>query len=190
MSDDENRDEMYREWLREETDRRMKAFYDRRPAVFDAKGELDPRVHTWLESLVQRKATSLLIVGPSGPGKSWILWKAQETLLYNGWRGRFEIVTAFELHQAISPPVDYAQLDVYAKADVLAIDDVGSLRLSDWTAEMLYGVIDQRWSNRRPTMIASNVYDLKGLLGDRIASRLADGAKTIEIDGPDRRRSA
>lgn len=166
---------------------RVNRFLARRPPAFAVPGWLNTDVHAWLEAMVRGEVFSLLLGGPTGTGKSWSCWKSVETLIRNGWRGRWEIIPAFEFHRIIAPPVDTDRLDRIARCEFLALDDVGAMRIGDWAAECLHGVIDHRWSNRLPTVIATNNPDLPELLGDRIASRLSDGLTAVILDGPDRR---
>lgn len=178
------------EWERERRERRLEAFRARRPAAFAAPGALDVRVHQWLEAVARGEARTLVLAGPTGTGKSWTLWRAAETLLYNAWPGRVEVISAYDLMRLVAPPTDEPALDRLADVELLGLDDIGATRLSEWTSEHLAGLIDRRWANRRPTMIAANVPDLRAMLGDRIASRISDGQVPIVLNGPDRRRFA
>lgn len=183
-----NADE-YEEFIRDQTEMRLDLFRERRPPEFAARGWLNTDVHAWLEGMVRGENRTLLIGGPTGTGKSWSLWKAVETLLVNGWRGRWEIVNADTFHEVITPPVDELRLDRIRRCEFLALDDIGAVRISDWAAEKLYSVIDYRWSHKLPVVLSSNVSDLDALLGPRIASRLSHGMSTVILDGPDRRVS-
>lgn len=177
------------EFVRDQTAMRLELFYARRPPVFAARGWLNTDVHAWLEGMVRGENRTLLIGGKTGTGKSWSLWKSVETLLANGWRGRWEILNATEFHTLIAPPVDEVRLDRVRRCEFLALDDIGAWRISDWTAEHLYGVIDYRWSQRLPVVITSNVADIDELLGARLTSRLSDGLASVILDGDDRRVS-
>lgn len=177
----------YEEFVRDQTDMRLDLFRDRRPAVFASPGRLHRDVHTWLEGMVWGENRTLYIGGPTGTGKSWSLWKSVETLLVNGWRGRWEIVTATDFADVIKPPVAEERLDRIRECEFLALDDVGAWRVSDWTAENLYSVIDYRWAHMLPVVVTSNAADLAELLGARIASRLSDNLTSVVLSGPDRR---
>lgn len=179
----------YELWQAEERERRLAQFRAKRPAVFAAKGTLAPQVHAWLEALVAGKARTLLLGGRTGAGKTWTCWKSVETLLHNGWRGGWEIISAYDLARLVAPPVETDRLDHLARVDLLAVDDLGSIELTSWRSSHLLGLIDYRWSHQLPTLVASNVQDLGEVVGDRIASRLSDGAVSIALDGPDRRRA-
>lgn len=181
-------EDAYREWRDEERQRLLSAFADARPPVFAAPGQLDPRVHAWLERFVRGQARTLIIGGRTGAGKTWSCWKAVETLLWNGWRGTWRIVSAYELLRVTMPPVDGPTLDRLARADLLVIDDLGSMRVTDWASSHIHGLVDYRWSHQLPMIITTNVPDIGALVGDRIASRLADGMESIALTGPDLRR--
>jgi DNA replication protein DnaC len=132
------------EFVRDQTEMRLALFRERRPAAFAARGWLDQQVHGWLEGMVRGENRTLLIGGDTGRGKSWSLWKSVETLLANGWRGRWEIVTATEFRDVIGPPGDEVRLERIRRSEFLALDDVGAWRINPWAAEHLYGLIDYR----------------------------------------------
>jgi DNA replication protein DnaC len=178
----------YELWRAEERERRLRLFHAKRPAAFAAKGQLDARVHRWLESLVAGNARTLLLGGPTGTGKTWSAWKAIETLLANDWRGGWAIISAYELSRVIAPPVDEDRLDHLARTDLLVIDDLGSVAVTDWAAAHLLGLVDHRWARHLPTLVTTNTQRLGEVVGERVASRLGDGAVSIALDGPDRRR--
>jgi DNA replication protein DnaC len=175
------------EFARDQTEMRLKLFHDRRPPVFAARGWLDTNLHAWLEGMVRGENRTLLVGGLTGVGKSWSLWKSVETLLSNGWRGRWEIINATEFRDIIAPPVDELRLLRLRECEFLALDDVGAWRISDWAAEQIYGIVDYRWSHELPVVISSNESDIAGLLGTRVTSRLSDGMAEVYLDGPDRR---
>jgi len=179
----------YEEFLREDQQARLARFYDRRPAAFAKRGWLNREVHAWLEGMVRGEKRNLALEGPTGTGKSWSLWKCVETLLHNGWRGRWEIVTATDFAEVIRPPVDDMRLRRIRECEFLALDDLGSWRLKEWGAEHLYAIVDHRWAHELPVVVTSNYPDMVKALGDRIGSRLGDGFTRVELGGPDRRAS-
>jgi DNA replication protein DnaC len=183
--------ELQAEYARE----RLERFLSRRPVKFAAAGELDPRLMQWAQELFAGRAGNLVIAGGVGTGKSWSAWRIGEELLAHGWRGRYEIVSAYQLKMLATPPVDAESLDRLAKTDLLALDDIGAVRVSDWDADHLYALIDERWASERPTIVITNITSpppgqtlLQLLLGERVASRLADGVTTVVLSGQDRRR--
>jgi DNA replication protein DnaC len=179
----------YEQFLREDQQARLARFYKRRPPAFAKRGWLTRDVHQWLEGMVRGENRTLALEGPTGTGKSWSLWKCVETLLVNGWRGRWEIVTATDFAEVIRPPVDDERLRRIRECEFLALDDLGSWRIKEWGAEHLYAIVDHRSEQELPVVVASNIPDMVGKLGDRIGSRLAEGLTQVKLGGPDRRAS-
>lgn len=159
-----------------------------RPRVFDRPGQLHPTITAWCEQVRTNTAGPLFLVGGTGSGKTWSLWQAAVTLAESGWRHRFAVVDAYELRQAVAPPVDDALIDRWKSAGVLAIDDLGAQRVTDWNLDKLHEVVDHRWKNALPTAVTTNVVDLRAVVGDRIASRLAGGATVVQFTDTDHRR--
>jgi hypothetical protein len=64
------------------------------------------------------------------------------------------------------------------------------MRVSDWDSDHTGALLDVHWEQQKPTALTSNKLDLRAILGDRAASRLADHAVIVQMTGPDRRRGA
>lgn len=189
MTTDNDGDEIRREWHDRLAEDRMAAFLKRRPAAFAKPGTLDPRIRTWMAAATRGEARTLHLIGGTGVGKTWSLWKAEETLIEARWPGRFRQVSAYDMARLLAPPLDEPELADLMAVDLLALDDAGAVRTTDWAGDHLYGLIDQRWANGRPLIISTNVDDLASLFGKRAASRLEDGRKRIVLKGDDRRRA-
>lgn len=174
--------------LAEQAEHRIRMFLDKRPPKFAAEGELHPRVLDWCREVYRGTAGALILIGNVGTGKTWATWKAGETLTRNGWRGRYEVVDAYDVKDAMRDR-DKEAVDTWRAADVLAIDDIGAIGMGDWDSDNLHKLVDTRWKNNRPTVITTNSQDLKPLLGERVASRLVDDATVVALSGSDRRRS-
>lgn len=176
------------EWQQERIRHRLALLHKQRPPVFAAPGELHPDIAAWCDRFAAGKRGSLVLVGPVGTGKTWSIWRAVEYLITaHQWRGRFEMCTAYQFRRTIAPPLDESQLDVWARADLLALDDLGSQRISEWDSGFLSGLIDERWSQGRPFIVTSNDGQLAPLLGERAASRTRDLVTIVHLTGADRR---
>lgn len=192
-ADAQARAELQADYARE----RLERFQARRPPRLAAPGALDPRLLGWAREVFGGSAGNLVITGSTGTGKTWSAWRIAEELLRRGWRGRAEIASAYQLKQLATPPADTGGLTRLACADLLALDDVGAVRVSDWDADHLYALVDERWAHQRPTIVIANATALTepgksllaSLLGDRVASRIADGVTVVVLAGADRRRS-
>ena len=71
------------------------------------------------------------------------------------------------------------------------LDDLGTCKDSEWQKEILFDLIDTRWSSRKPTIITSNlsISELEERYEERLVSRLKDVRNLcIQIHGHDRRQ--
>lgn len=79
-------------------------------------------------------------------------------------------------------------LEKYDK-EMFVLDDLGAERISEWSRETCYALLDRRYRHVRQTIITSNL-DLNGIaktFDDRIASRIVEMAQVIELEGKDYR---
>jgi DNA replication protein DnaC len=171
---------------------RLDAFLGRRPAAFADPGELRDDIRVWMDGYLSGRHGSLILTGEIGTTKTWHLWKLNETLIRRGWRGQFRIATTYDVKLATDRPVDHERLTRWREADLFAIDDLGARAVNDWTADAISELIDSRWQNRRPTLIATNLTgrEIREVLGDRASSRLGDGATVAQFTGADRRKGS
>jgi len=171
---------------------RLDAFLGRRPAAFADPGELRDDIRVWMDGYLSGRHGSLILTGEIGTTKTWHLWKLNETLIRSGWGGQFRIATTYDVKVATDRPVDHEQLTRWREADLYAIDDLGARAVNDWTADAISELIDSRWQNRRPTLIATNLTgrEIREVLGDRASSRLGDGATVAQFTGADRRKGS
>ncbi len=72
---------------------------------------------------------------------------------------------------------------------LLVIDDFGAEKTTDWVLETYFEIIDYRYSNLFPTIIATNLTDkeIKEKLSERIMSRIYEVNKGIKLVGKDYR---
>lgn len=135
---------------------------------------------------------SVLLIGPTGVGKTSNAYAALRALSESGARCRWTAVTAAGFFDRLSPrsgvdPV--AEFEVFAHAHVLLLDDVGSQKTSEWREDKIVQLLEHRNSWRRPTLITTNIPrgEIRATLGDRVASRLAEMATRVVLTGRDRR---
>lgn len=169
----------------------------RRPPAYSHDGHLDPRIRSWVYRVANGEFVNLVVVGEVGRVKTWSCWEAAIRLVAAGFTGNVEFADALDLRERINRDVDYPWLNELARAGLLMIDDLGAFgqrddkgvtRLSPVQEQHVGGVLHRRWEQRRPTVITSNEDNIKALVGDRSASRLADSLVTVPLLGPDRRR--
>jgi DNA replication protein DnaC len=78
-------------------------------------------------------------------------------------------------------------LSKFAGVKILLLDDIGSEKVSDWSKQMFYALIDRRYRNMAQTVITSNLtlQQLSETIDDRIASRISEMCLVVELKGND-----
>ncbi|HUK69046.1 MAG TPA: ATP-binding protein [Streptosporangiaceae bacterium] len=136
----------------------------------------------------------LSIVGPVGTGKTQLAFAAAVLWLRRTgtWPPLvFRATTLFDsLRGGYSGDQHQTLIGDCQQAPLLVLDDLGAEKPSEWTAERLYEIIDDRYASQRPVIITSNVKtrELAGYTGERVASRLTEMCVTVPLIGDDRRR--
>lgn len=72
---------------------------------------------------------------------------------------------------------------------VLVLDDLGREKVSDWTGETIYALVNRRYESLLPTIVTTNLTgaELAASPYWPVMSRLAENGALIRIDAPDRR---
>jgi DNA replication protein DnaC len=195
-------------WIRENTETCVQAVQRRIPARYADATVTVEGVADWVRALVAasppkhptgtpaiRTGPSLLLLGPTGTGKTFEAWGAMRALAVSGARFTFDVTTAADLYAKLRPRhgVDSErEFDTYLKTGVLVVDDLGAAKSSEWVEEINYRLINTRYEQGLPTLCTSNVpvKQLANHLGDRVTSRLTEMAMRVVIEGEDRRRIA
>lgn len=171
----------------------------------DAMAEL-PELRAWVTALIESAydggplgqitiGSSLLLTGPVGTGKTHNAYGVIRALAESGAYCPWIVITAADLYGLLKPNQktnSEDELNRIATVPFLVLDDLGVGKPSEWTEDVNYRIINQRYEWHRPTLFASNVppVNLSSVLGERVASRLAEMVTPIVMDGPDRRRES
>lgn len=142
---------------------------------------------------------SIFITGACGSGKThlalgllleWLAWR------WDGRNLRFNatFVSWVELLLQLKNGFNEGQselsmIEPYTTLDLLVLDDLGAEKVSDWSREGCYVILDRRYRDMRQTIVTSNLNlgQISHNLDDRIASRLVEMAKVIKLEGTDYR---
>lgn len=134
------------------------------------------------------------LYGMPGRGKTYAAACAVKLAVWQ--RMSAKLITVKGLLDAIKAEWDGDERGALLRAeryDLLALDDLGVERPTEWAMETLTGLIDARVSAGLPTIVTSN-YSLGelrdrwgGMPGMRLASRLGGACERVEMAGPDRR---
>lgn len=138
---------------------------------------------------------NLILSGPVGTGKSGLAVGAMFEIHMRGYACMFETFSL--ILDQLRPRDDF---DKAAKSENLAsmirkrllvIDDLGTHKESEWTAEQLFDLINGRTSTTRPFIITTNwtTNEMAAALGDRLMSRLVESTDVVPVVGRDLRRN-
>jgi DNA replication protein DnaC len=163
-----------------------------------------PQVIAWAERAIDdpRTAGILFLTGPFGTGKTHQAYGALRRIAEAG-PDRFELValTAPDMYALMRPNGSERGPEYEVKRlmriPLLLVDDLGTEKISEFTEEATYRILNERYNECRPLIITSNLPvanpngpDLKDQLGERITSRLAQTTTVVVIGGNDRRLGA
>jgi DNA replication protein DnaC len=160
-----------------------------------------PIITAWADRAANdpRTAGILFLTGPFGTGKTHQAYGALRRIAETG-PDRFELIalTAPDMYALMRPDgsdngPEY-EVKRLKRIPLLLIDDLGTEKISDFTEEATYRLLNERYNESRPLIITSNLpvsnpngVDLVDKLGERITSRLAQTTTVVSMGGNDRR---
>lgn len=136
--------------------------------------------------------SGLVFCGPPGSGKTHILCAMVLALAQRLISVRFSTVRDLleaerrSFHADDNLPSPMHSLE---RMPVLALDDFGVERRTDWAAECLDGLVNTRWAEALPLLVTTNIPapEWRNAFGPRIESRLRGACTCVEIAAPDAR---
>ena len=141
------------------------------------------RVQKWTAS--ERKG--LVLLGPSGIGKTLSLWAKARDLERAGMTPVFLSAVEFARKLAVAAR-DLDKAEWLMRAPILIIDDLGKEKLSAAVAPLIWEVIDARNNHRKLTLISTRFRgnDFVGrfsepVLGEDIRGRIADCCTVVNF---------
>lgn len=180
--------EEYREMVRKRRECQL-----RKAGLRGGYADADSELGRELFSLFERGRGAYLH-GLPGRGKTWAAACCVRLAVQRGRRAKF--TTAKALLDAVKAEWDGGEKGTIRRMEryeLLALDDLGVEKPTDWAMETLTDLIDARVADGLPTVITSNygLGELRdrwgGMQGARIVSRIAGACERIKLEGDDRR---
>jgi len=160
----------------------------------------------------------LLLMGPSGVGKTHLAVAALKELIRRGHQGLFcdyrELLKEIQAsYNPSSGSTEMGVLEPIRTAEILVLDDLGASKPSTWVLDIIGLVLNARYNEKRMTILTTNYLDetagvepgarlpggqrvvvkedtLADRIGARMRSRLYEMCRTVEVHAPDFRREA
>ena len=154
--------------------------------------------------------SGLLLMGPSGAGKTHLAVAALKELVLRGHSGVFydyrELLK--EIQDSYNPERQSSEMQVLEPvlaAEILLLDDLGASKPSPWALETVGHILNSRYNQKRVTLTSTNYLDstsstsepsrlpngklipahreelLAERVGQRIRSRLYEMCRTVEL---------
>ncbi len=155
----------------------------------------------------------LLLVGPSGVGKTHLSVAAMKRLIEKGIACLFcdyrELLK--RIQNSYNPSVQATELEVLkpiCETEVVLLDDLGAVKPSEWVWDTVSLILNSRYNDNRTTLITSNYLDgpsaaadgvegvrrasreetLGDRIGERMRSRLFEMCRLVQLNGRDYRQ--
>ena len=142
-----------------------------------------------------KNGKGLFITGVVGTGKTHLVIAIIDYIARILKRKRIWVIytTAVDLLTEIKYSYDRHDTEEtisgYENCALLIIDDIGIEKTTDWTDELLYKIIDTRYSEMRSLIVTTNlnIKEVKNKLSERIVSRIYEMCRGVKLRGEDYR---
>lgn len=149
----------------------------------------------WAGSFPQVKQKNVMLMGPSGLGKTYLMHAIAKVLLQRGFN--VLMISAYKFLEAARKTYvtgSTTDIDTLMEADILMIDDMGAEPLMEnITITQWFNLVNERQLAGKATLISTNLSDreLRTRYTERIASRLLNQRESLilQFRGEDVRRS-
>ena len=141
-----------------------------------------------------KKRDNLLLIGPTGTGKTHISTAIARELIHMGYDVIYDstqnIIADFESDRFKSGyGREESRSDKYLECTLLIIDDLGTEFSNQFTLSTIYNLLNTRLNRGLATIISTNLSpdELARKYEDRVYSRIIGGAKIMPFEGKDKR---
>jgi DNA replication protein DnaC len=143
----------------------------------------------WAARVASGSAINLIIEGVTGSGKTYtacaaLSWLAAEHRIWGMFISVSNLLMQMKRefdHEPEGPPI----LDQCFRTDVLALDDLGLGRNTEWVAGQIDQIFDGRYARERPTIITTNftTQEILRVFDERVARRIYEDSLVYDKPG-------
>lgn len=154
-------------------------------------------VRAWIEGLEGSDVLALVLSGGIGLGKTHLLTGLIVAAIREGITARYVAVPDLlgklrESYRRDSDGGPEALLEPLERTKLLVLDEVGASKGSRWEQETLSALVDARYREERPVVIATNAApdELPQYIGERAADRISEFGVVLTLQGASYRSKA
>ena len=145
----------------------------------------------------ESKGKGLLFLGQVGTGKTHLTAAIANYLMFekvipvkfgNVTTLLGEIKSSYSDEDAVS---ESDLIHMLSNTRLLIIDDLGKEKCTEWSNNIIYTIINNRYENYKPTIVTTNfsVKELENQIGEASVSRLIEMCDGVKMDGFDFRKN-
>ena len=141
----------------------------------------------------KEQGRGVMLYGPTGTGKTYLAACITNALIDKGYRAVFTSMARIErtLQSGWGDRQEY--IDFLSRVPLVVIDDIGTERNTSYMAEIIYSVIDARYTAGLPLIVTTNLTLAElakpaEVKEQRIYGRLLEMCYPIEIKGRNKRQ--
>lgn len=137
----------------------------------------------------------LTLLGPPGVGKSHFCYGLIAAAYEVGVAARYvvwgDVLQRTKAAFGNRDNDDNRLVDQLKGCELLVLDEIGVRVGSEWDQDQLFSLLDHRYRQQRPTVVASNLTaDTLNTIGERSADRLREANVTVTVPGESQRAAA
>lgn len=166
---------------------------------FTVDDRQDPRTSDIMRRYVdhfpelRRQGRGMILYGRCGSGKTFAAACVVNALIDQGYRCLMTNLSRIANTAAGMRDGKQAYLDSLNQYALLALDDLGAERNTEYMNEIVYGIIDSRYRAGLPMIITSNLSadelkNPKDIAEQRVFNRVLERCVPVEVNRSDRRR--
>ena len=148
------------------------------------------KARTYAEMFEENDGQGIMFIGSVGTGKTHLA-AAITNYIISEFAIPVRFITAVELFGMLRDFENNKNaIDEFKNIPLLAIDDLGKEKVTEWNREKLFEIVNHRYENYLPIVITTNgsPRELEQILGEAVFSRLCEVCDGIRMEGKDHRR--